>query len=328
MIASVAIAVVSATVAIAMVLRTDDASAEWIAMPAQQRGERAESASEAASEAELDSASDAELDSASDSAVDPERTDASARSPVLPSDPALGWPDTQLRALPPAGTAPAAMGQSVGSPRDGALLRATRLPDDDAYSILDPKTAFGTDNTIERLRTAIARVREQHPGLPPLVIGDISTRRGGPLAGHQSHQAGRDVDVGLVHRTRPADAPGGFLEGTRENLDREATYALVAALAASAGEPGGVSLIVLDYNLQRILRRAAEVRGATQAELDALFQFPRGPNAREGLVRHMPAHRDHIHVRFACPEREPYCRDPLIGFGGMEAAEGRGPSGI
>lgn len=266
---------------------------------------------------------DSERASPPTSTREPTRVNVPAPAPALP------WPDTQLRALPATGAVPPAMGQSAGSPRDGVLLRPTRLPDDRGYTILDPKTAWGTDNTIERLREAIADVRAHHPGLPPLLIGDISTARGGPLAGHQSHQAGRDVDVGLVHRESPEDPPAGFVEGTRDNLDRHATYALVAALAASAGEPGGVALIVLDYNLQRLLRRAAEARGVPAAELDALFQFPRGPSAREGLVRHMPAHRDHLHVRFSCPAGDDYCRDPLIGFGGMEAAEGRaGPPGI
>lgn len=255
-----------------------------------------------------------------------------AAEPDPSAEPAtLPWPDTQLSTLPPVGAAPRAMGQSVGSPRDGALLRPTQMPPGRGYVIRSPQTAWGTANTIEHLRAAIETVHAAHPTVHQLVIGDISSRRGGPLWGHQSHQAGRDVDIGLLYRAS-AEEPGPteFIEGSSKNLDRRATYDLIAALAASADEPDGVELIVLDYNLQRVLRRFAEARGVPQAELDALFQFPHGPNARHGLVRHMPAHRDHLHVRFRCPKGDAYCRDPLIGFGGMEAPEGplTGPPGI
>ena len=34
------------------------------------------------------------------------------------------------------------------------------------------------------------------PEADPLVIGDISKHRGGPLPGHLSHRAGLDVDIG------------------------------------------------------------------------------------------------------------------------------------
>ena len=129
------------------------------------------------------------------------------------------------------------------------------------------------------------------------------------------------MDVGLVMRGRAEDAPAEFVEATRDNLDRRATYDLIEALAATRDDPTGVELIVLDYNLQRLLRRAAAARGVPEETLEALFQFPHGPESRHGLVRHMPAHRDHIHVRFRCPEDDRYCREPLIGFAGMEAAE-------
>lgn len=244
----------------------------------------------------------------------------------------VAWPDMQLGALPPVGAAPETMGQSAGSPRDGALLRPMQLPPGRGYVIRNPQTAWGTRNTVERLRAAIEKVRRAHPELHQLVIGDISTRRGGPLAGHQSHQSGRDVDIGLWLRPQPeSSGPSDFVEGNSKNLDRRATYDLIEALAASANEPDGVELIVLDYNLQRVLRRYAEqTRGVPEAKLEALFQFPHGPNSRHGLVRHMPAHRDHLHVRFRCPQGDAYCRDPLIGFGGMEAAEepSTAPSGI
>ncbi len=243
----------------------------------------------------------------------------------LPADePEVPWPDLSVDGLPPVDAAPEPMGQSLGSPRDGALLRPSQLPASRDYLIRNQDTAWGTDNTIAHLRAAIATVRRANPQLHRLVIGDISTRRGGPLDGHTSHQAGRDVDIGLFYRGHADDGPTTFVEATREILDRRATLDLVMALASTRDDPTGVELIVLDYNLQRILRRTAEQRGIAEERLEALFQFPHGPNSRHGLVRHKPAHRDHLHVRFRCPLDDDYCRDPLIGFGGMEAPDPAG----
>lgn len=276
-------------------------------------------------------AADGSGDAAIPSVTAPAALAASPAQPVPEEPAALAWPDIQLEALPPVGAAPEAMGQSMGSPRDGALLRPTQLPPGRGYVIRNPQTAWGTANTIEHLKAAIDAARAQHPDVHQLLVGDISTRRGGPLPGHQSHQAGRDVDLGLWYRPSVEDgAPRHFVEGSSKTLDRRATFDLVRALAATADEPDGVELIVLDYNLQRVLRRAGQARGVPEVELEALFQFPHGPSSRHGLVRHMPAHRDHLHVRFKCPTGDRYCRDPLIGFGGMEAPEGPPPmpSGI
>ncbi|MEX1361837.1 MAG: penicillin-insensitive murein endopeptidase [Nannocystaceae bacterium] len=256
----------------------------------------------------------------------PGSPEASAESAQLsatapPAAVAAPWPDLELGELPPTGAARPELGQSVGSPRDGALLAPTRLPNGPGHVIVDEQTVWGTRNTIEHLQAAIKTLRREHPATHRLVIGDISTRRGGPLPGHTSHQSGRDVDVGLIYRGRPEDAPAAFVEATRDNLDRRATFDLIAALATTAEQPTGVELIVLDYNLQRLLRRSAAARGVPEEQLEALFQFPHGPDSRHGLVRHMPAHRDHMHVRFRCPQDDRYCREPLIGFAGMEAAD-------
>jgi len=246
-----------------------------------------------------------------------------ASSPT-PAPTPVQWPDLMLDALPPLGSAPEHMGQSLGSPRDGALLAPTQLPNARDYLIRDENTAWGTENTLEHLRTAIRSVRRRHPALHRLVIGDLSTQRGGPLPGHTSHQSGRDVDVGLWSRGRPEyAAPTDFVEANRDNLDRRATYDLIAAFAATRDDPTGVELIVLDYGLQRLLRRSAAARGVEEATLEALFQYPHGPTSRHGLVRHKPAHRDHMHVRFRCPQGDSHCRSPLIGFAGMEAPQPR-----
>nr|MCH9683918.1 penicillin-insensitive murein endopeptidase [Deltaproteobacteria bacterium] len=244
---------------------------------------------------------------------------ATASPPVPAAQPVSPWPDLVLDGLPAEGTAPESMGQSVGSPRDGALLRPAALTPGRGYLIRNENTVFATSNTIGFLAKAIRHVRRRHRGLHRVVIGDMSTRRGGPLPGHQSHQSGRDVDLGFYYRDRFTDGtPAVFEAATSDNLDRGATFDLIRALARTHDDPGGVRLIVLDYGLQRLLRKSAAARGVPEDELEALFQFPHGPTSHHGLVRHKPAHRDHMHVRFGCPDGDPLCRDPLIGFAGME----------
>ncbi|MEM7151239.1 MAG: penicillin-insensitive murein endopeptidase [Myxococcota bacterium] len=310
--ASIGAALLSTSVALFAVLRGG---------PTEPAGTR--DAAAPASVADADPAPPSSKPSAPESDVIPAATspEAAVASPTAP-DPSEGpWPDLRLDALPEPGAAPASMGQSIGSPRDGALLSPKRLPNGRDYLIKNENTAWATDNTVAHLTAALASLRKKHPTMPRVVIGDLSTRRGGPLSGHTSHQSGRDVDVGLVHRGRGEDIPNDFIEGTRESLDRRVTFDLIAALAATRDEPTGVELIVLDYGLQRQLRRAAAARGIPEAELEALFQYPHGPDSRHGLIRHKPAHRDHLHVRFRCPEDDAFCRSPLIGFAGMEAAD-------
>ncbi|MCA9652518.1 MAG: penicillin-insensitive murein endopeptidase [Myxococcales bacterium] len=301
--ASVGAAVLSASVALYVVFRDDHGAERPGLLPV---------ASAASVDRETTTAAPTEPD-VGGPAADTALSDAPGAS--------LAWPDLEIEELPPTGAAPPELGQSVGSPRDGALLSPTQLSNGRDYVIRNESTVWGTRNTVEHLAKAIETMRSQHPAVHRVVVGDISTRRGGPLPGHTSHQSGRDVDVGLVMRGRAEDAPAEFVEATRDNLDRRATYDLIEALAATRDDPTGVELIVLDYNLQRLLRRAAAARGVPEETLEALFQFPHGPESRHGLVRHMPAHRDHIHVRFRCPEDDRYCREPLIGFAGMEAAE-------
>ncbi|MCA9709964.1 MAG: penicillin-insensitive murein endopeptidase [Myxococcales bacterium] len=317
LLASLGAAVVSIAIALVVVLQDDEPSPP--ALPSASLGVQppagvagsAPAGSALAGSAPAASASASTSASASASIEPPE----AVASALAASD--VAWPDLSVDRLPPVGAAPQAMGQSLGSPRDGALLRPTQLTTGRDYWIRNPDTAWGTTNTIEHLRAVIRSVGRRHRDLHPVVIGDISTRRGGPLPGHTSHQSGRDVDLGLYYRGR--EEPRDFLDATNDTLDRQATFDLVVALAATHDDPTGVVLMVLDYQVQRMLRRVGELRGMSEDELDALFQFPHGSQSRQGLVRHKPAHRDHLHIRFRCPKDDAYCRDPLIGFGGMAA---------
>jgi len=64
----------------------------------------------------------------------------------------------------------------------------------------------------------------------------------------------------------------------------------------------------MDHRLQRVLYEYARSQGVSRRKLNRWFQYPRPPQQRQGVIRHVPRHADHFHVRFVCPETDERCR--------------------
>lgn len=205
------------------------------------------------------------------------------------------------------GTPMVAIGQSIGKPYRGALVGAIELPDDLGYHRRHPKRVYATSSTVHHLRSVIGAVREAYPRLHRLSVGDLSSRHGGKLTGHRSHQSGRDVDLGFYFRNRPWIYPYKFASPSGSNLHFRATWALIEALVDTVEEPDGVDYILLDYRVQRMLYVWALRQGVPRAKLDRILQYPRGRRAEVGIVRHYPKHANHMHVRFKCPPQDVLC---------------------
>jgi murein endopeptidase len=187
---------------------------------------------------------------------------------------------------------------SIGSPADGVLLNGLRIPDDPGLVLRLPRSAYGTSHAVEQLMLAFAAFRERSDYPLPIPVGSMSRPRGGPIAGHRSHQSGRDVDLVLLRRP---DVPAWReIRGSRVQWD--AMWQLVLAFAKV-----DAMVIFLDYDAQRRLHRAARAAGADASQLDALIQYPRGNRSARGLVRHASGHEHHMHVRFGCGSFEPEC---------------------
>jgi hypothetical protein len=182
---------------------------------------------------------------------------------------------------------------SRGEPWDGTLDGAERLDEGDGIHLRRPQRAYGEPHVVEYVRRAVAEVRALYPDVPTLAIGDLSSEHGGALPGHRSHQSGRDVDVGFYFH----HAVTGFVDAN-DDLDLEATWALLAAFARTADRKDGVEIIFLDYAVQKRLYAFAKARGTPDDDLAFLFQYPAGKDAMTGLVRHWPNHANHLHVRF------------------------------
>ncbi len=195
-------------------------------------------------------------------------------------------------------------GQSLGAPWAGKLREATQLPDGDGYHIRRPWRSFGTRSTVEAVYHIIGVVREKFPDMHVLAVGDISAEHGGRITDHSSHQSGRDIDIGLIYYKKPAGYPDSFIVANENNLDCEATYALID----EAAKTGRVQMMFLDYKLQGLIVEWARANDIDEDHLDKLFQYTHGRGTSVGMVRHEPNHADHLHVRFKCPGGDTACR--------------------
>ena len=187
-------------------------------------------------------------------------------------------------------------GEAVGDPWNGRLVNGERLPAGDGYRIRRPHRAYGASHVVEHLRGAIAGVRALYD-VHTLAIGDLSAPGGGKIGDHHSHQSGLDVDVGFYFHAMPEGYPDRFVAANAE-LDLAAMWALTTAFARTVDLDTGVQIVFLDYDVQRRLYEHAKKRGTPEADLAAIFQYPRGKDSLSGLVRHWPNHADHFHVRF------------------------------
>jgi murein endopeptidase len=190
---------------------------------------------------------------------------------------------------------------SLGLTEAGRVLNAVPMPRGAAWSVVDDTRAYGTRELVEFLVAAATSVRARFPDAV-LRICHLSAKEGGWLRPHQSHQSGRDVDLGFYYR--PGVDPGAPTRPREQELDPAKNWALVKALALETD----VEFILVDQRVQRVLYDFALQAGEPRAWLDRLFLGP------ETLVRHAWRHRDHFHVRFFAPRSQELGRrlQPLL----------------
>jgi penicillin-insensitive murein endopeptidase len=181
---------------------------------------------------------------------------------------------------------------SIGTAHSGVLVAGVRMPEGANWYLTSPGLAWGTKETVDALAHAIDAVAARFPDTPPLFIGDISAKHGGHLPPHVSHQAGRDADVGYYLTT---DARRPYTTATAANLDRARTWHLLRTLIADSD----VDLILVDTQIQRLLKAHALSIGEDPAWLDQIFQV--GGKSSRPVIFHAKGHANHFHVRFYSP---------------------------
>jgi murein endopeptidase len=112
---------------------------------------------------------------------------------------------------------------AVGKPWDGFLEHGVQLPEEgpdfvtwDQVLHQSPNRGprrWGTQELLAVLDTVTREFRAAHPGVPRVLISDLSLPQGGPFGrrygglGHSSHQNGLDVDVMYPRRDGLLRAP-------------------------------------------------------------------------------------------------------------------------
>lgn len=156
-----------------------------------------------------------------------------------------------------------------------------------------PRLAFGTAKTVGLIQRAVGQYKRRHAKGPKVLIGNLSKQGGGKLEPHLSHRHGIDIDVGYVLKGETLSSTR--FRGVNQNtLDPKRTWALVKAFL----DTEEVRYIFMDYALQKTLYEHAKSAGASQDDLDELFQYPRGRGRSHGIIRHWRSHKNHFHVRF------------------------------
>jgi LysM repeat protein len=199
---------------------------------------------------------------------------------------------------------------SIGRVDEGSLEHGVPIPSHDAWRVRTPGRAWVTHFVAEALVDGFEALRSTHPEAGRAEIRDASRPHGGHMREHHSHQSGRDVDIAYL-RTRCRGEDCGHHWTAPSELDAEAEWALLHAWI----ERDLVEYVFVDHALQAPLYEAAREAGASRAELSRWFQYPRAEDVRSGIIRHVPRHADHLHVRFVCAPYDAACV-PSDGSGG------------
>jgi murein endopeptidase len=159
---------------------------------------------------------------------------------------------------------------------------------------------FGTDPMIGMIETLGRWVgkkysEETYSGVH-LIIGDISAPKGGRIYGrtggkrHLSHTSGQDVDIGFLSIKAGQESPSRFSRefNTKEN------WALIQEIFQNPH--ACVKVMFLDRSHIRKLSKVADA--------DSNWKL------YKRFIRHMPGHKNHLHVRIGKAPGDPGCSSP------------------
>ncbi|QQR91694.1 MAG: penicillin-insensitive murein endopeptidase [Myxococcales bacterium] len=171
---------------------------------------------------------------------------------------------------------------------------------------------YGTWELVQLLERAAIRVEARVPGAK-LSVGELSKASGGRIAGHRSHENGRDVDISFYMQNAQGEVfePWAFANFGRNGKGRGANTALrfddarnwelVAKLVADGD--ARVQHIFVSSGIQARLLAEARRRGAPSVLIERAKKVMMQPS-------HGHPHRNHFHVRIYCPPSDrSVCKD-------------------
>jgi murein endopeptidase len=194
--------------------------------------------------------------------------------------------------------------ESIGLPSAGSLENGVPMLEGAGRQLKAiPWKTYGTANTVALLDRVLRQwAAEGHA--QPVLVGNMSSRTGGRLEPHSTHQSGRDVDLGYPQKL-PAGEELNWREMTAANLDFDETWALLKLIVQS----GQVECIYIDRAIQKLLYDYALANGVMDKRaLRKWMEYPRPTGSEGALIQHVKGHVDHMHVRFECQPDEPRCK--------------------
>lgn len=201
--------------------------------------------------------------------------------------------------------------RSLGLADRGRLQNAMRVPDSPLIRIRNERGRYGTSELVAAIVAAAEHVERVHPGAR-MLLGDLSRESGGRYGSHESHQSGRDADIGFYlvdSRGRPAEldrmvdlSSAGRVEyrERRYRFDKARNWELIASLVSDRRIQ--VQYVFAMFPVRRLLLMHAEEIGAPDDVVARVRAVMRPDHGNE--------HRSHFHVRIYCPVADrPECLD-------------------
>ena len=145
-----------------------------------------------------------------------------------------------------------------------------------------------------------------------MLVGDLSAKSGGALAGHRSHQTGRDVDVAFYARDAKGrrvkmtrfvafGRDGKAKDGSGLVFDDHRNWLLIEAWIKD--HRAGLSHIFVSTPLRNRLLAFGRSKKRRAKHVDAALKLLKQP-------RRASMHDDHFHLRIACPKKQKeICRE-------------------
>jgi penicillin-insensitive murein endopeptidase len=200
---------------------------------------------------------------------------------------------------------------SIGHADGGRLDNPFAVTSSDVLASVRPHR-YGTRELVGLLDRAAGAVARSVPG-SRLAVGDLSSESGGALSPHESHQSGRDADVGyymLDERGEPVpqalfvrvDADGNARRGDRRyRFDDARNWTL---LEAFVDDPMAETqyVILAPHLRERVVAHARSI-GVSEDQLRRVALVT-------AEMRGSESHDDHFHVRIYCSVGDrPQCLD-------------------
>lgn len=201
---------------------------------------------------------------------------------------------------------------SVGHPNAGWQLRGPQLRSTKFLTVRKKSrnAAYGHPALLLMLKRTAMEIARVNPGAK-MLVGDLSSKQGGPLKGHASHQSGRDADIGFYVRKNGERANatrfmrfranGKARDGSGYTFDDRMNWLLVRMWLQD--RRAGISHVFISRGLRRRLLNYAQSVPSERKYVKRAAELLQQP-------RFSSPHDDHFHVRIACPKfQKDICRE-------------------